>query len=435
MPNAQSMIGTIDSFLSAVGVDKSAEAHTEPGSIGGATTHPVKNVDDRTEAAKEGERSAENTADVKDDQGKPGVDSTPEAKTASANVFDFAGSLAKKADGGAVQTPGSAADDHLQIGTNVQATGDDPSNETKKVKPGKDDPGSSHPARTDNGELDGHKYAYDGNTPLEKMAGDFKELAENICAQIAWMSKEEGNVKTAAAAQQHAGNKPATPPTPVKQAQAIDPQLAGQAGWELAGLLNGTLDKAAADKMVEGTIAEIIKTASDDADRLIRYYDAYFKQSGDEAPPEDAGGGEPSGGEGGDLMGGGGGGDPSGMMAALGGGADAGGGGMPGGDPMGGGGGEGGGDAEAQQLAMLLQQMGVTPEELEAAMQQIGGGGGGAMPPGGGGGMGGGAMPPGGAGAPPPGGGGGMEVAASDKTAEMRNYITEVISRSKRRAA
>ena len=406
--SAQASMQTIDQFLSAVGsVKTAAEANTEPGSIGGATTHPVKNVDDRTEPAKEGERSAENTADVKKDQGSSSVDSTSEAKAAS--VMDVASRFAKKAEG-AVQTAGSAADDHVQIGTNVQATGDDPSNETNKAKAGKEDPGSSHPARTDNDALDGHKYAYDSNTPLEKMANDFRDLGENVCAQIAWLSQQGGNQKTAAAATVQANGRA---PTAVKQANAIDPQLAAQAGWELAGLLNGTMDKQAADAMVENTLAEIIKTASDDADRTAAFFDEYFANMAKQAegePPMDPSGGPP--------------------------GAE-------------GGGGGGGEDQEAQQLAMVLEQLGVSPEELEAAMASIAGGGdpgAGGMPPGAGGPPpGAGGMPPG-AGGPPPGAGAGgpppgMEVQGSDRTARgekvanMRGYISEIISRSRQRKA
>lgn len=119
------------------------------------------------------------------------------------------------------------------------------------------------------------------------------------------------------------------------------------------------------------------------------------------------------------------------MMAALGGGADAGGGAPPGGPP-----GAGGGmDPEVMQLAKVLEQMGVSPEELEQAMQEQAGGGGGGPPPDGGG------APPGGGGGPPGGGGGpppGMEAQAADragqdKTAGMRQYISEIVQRSRAR--
>jgi hypothetical protein len=170
--SAQSTLGTIEQFIGTVGArQKQAEANTEPGSIGGATSHPVKNVDDRTEPAKEGARSKENTTDVKEDQGKLSVESAPEATAKSAAAL-LAGFAKKAEGGGAVSTPGSAADDHLQIGTNVQPTGDDKSNETSSAKAGKEDPGSTHPARTDNTALDGHKYA--GDDGLKKIAAEIE---------------------------------------------------------------------------------------------------------------------------------------------------------------------------------------------------------------------------------------------------------------------
>ena len=52
-----SRLTTIDQFLQKVRVKTAAEANTEPGSIGGETSHPVKDVDDSTQDAEEGERS------------------------------------------------------------------------------------------------------------------------------------------------------------------------------------------------------------------------------------------------------------------------------------------------------------------------------------------------------------------------------------------
>jgi hypothetical protein len=64
--------------------------------------------------------------------------------------------------------------------------------------------------------------------------------------------------------------------------------LAGQAGWELAGLLSGNFDKKAADSMVRSTLEEIIKTASDDADKvasfLVSYEEELVKNAGGEMP-------------------------------------------------------------------------------------------------------------------------------------------------------
>jgi hypothetical protein len=426
---AQSSVATIDQFLQTVGAVKSAEAPlSEPGSKGGETKHPVKSVDDRLQDAKEGPRSAENSKDVKEDQGPPSIEKAPEAKAAAdaaraASLFNVAGqfALGKKAEGGAASSPGSAADDQVQIGPNKQPTGEDPSNETSSAKAGKEDPGSKHPMRTDNDSIDGHKWAVDGNMPLEKLASVMKECGDHLCASISNLNKAASDpVRQPQRPQQ---NQP-------KQAHDIDPALAQQAGWEMAGLMTGNFDKRAADSLVRKTLVEIIKRASDDADNYIEAMDSFRKQAEGTPPPEMPPPGPPGGGApppgGGDDGG-------AGMLDALGGGAPAGdaGGGMGGG--MG-----GGGDAEAMQLAQILEHLNISPEELEQAMAEMhGGGGGGDM-----GGMG------GGAGGPPPGGGGaggpppGMEAQASDrgraaptpqqiKSAEIHNYISELVSRSR----
>ena len=464
--SAQASIGTIDRFIQEVGVaektaaDKQAAAPlSEPGSIGGETKHPVKNVDDRLQAATEGARSKENEKDVKEDQGKPSVENAPEATAKSAAALDlsrFAMPMQKKAEGGAVMTPGSAADDHLQIGTKVAPTGDDPASETSSVKRTKDNPETTHPT---GGEIsqdgpqggEGHKAGADYNTmSLEDMAKLAADLANSICADVT--------------------TEPQTQPR-VKQAAAIDEAaLASQAGWELAGMLSGNFDKQAADAMVQAELEAIIKTASDDADNvahfLNNYYAAMQKQAAGEPPADPSadpaammappGGGVPmGGGEGGPMTGGAGGpmgagpagpmgGDPAaaggggGMEAALGGAGGAGG-------PEGG---EGGGhEEELVKLLQLLEQLGVTPEELQQAMAEEAGGAGGP----GGGGAGGPEMAGGGeeagsdegggepAGEPPIKAGGdrrATKTAAAVKKGGtkvgVREYIQEVISRSRR---
>jgi hypothetical protein len=200
-----------------------------------------------------------------------------------------------------------------------------------------------------------------------------------------------------------------------EEKDAVD--LAGQAGWELAGLLSGQFDKRAADSLVYSTLSEIIKTANDDADKAAVYLHSYQNElrkqaEGEEMmPPEmdpSAGGMPPAGG-----------GDEAAMADAMGG----------GGAPEG----EGGDDVE--QLAAVLDQLGISAEELEAAMAGQGaeGGEGGAPPmdPS----MGGGA-PPEMANAAP-----NMEVEASYKQAaakkgaankNVRDYIQEVLERSRR---
>lgn len=450
--SAPNSIATIDQFIAQVGSVKTASEKaadsplSEAGSIGGETTHPVKKVDDRLEKAKEGERSAENSKDVKKDQGAPSVESTKSA----ASIFKVANAFAKKAEGGAVSTPGSAEDDHISSTLKVAPTGEDSANETNSAKAGKEDKeqgglgGTKHPASTENDSLDGHKYASD--TPLEKLAMDMRNIGNNLLSSI--HAVYQGNGVQPPQQQKQAAYQPQ------HNKQAADPQLAYFAGHELAGLISGTFDKQAADQMVHNTLTGVIKQASDDADMFVQYAHHYLtkqaegEEGGEPPMPEAGGGGEDpmaamAGGAGGGGEGGGG---EEEMMAALGGGA--------GGDPAGGGGdpsgGGGGGDQEAQQLAQILEQLGVTPEQLEQALAAQGGGGGGGMGGDPSGGMGGGADPMaamggGGAGAPPGGGmpgmetqanyGGGKRNAGNTKiaAADIANHIREIVSRSRPR--
>lgn len=397
----QNSINTIEQFLASVGGSvKRAEAHTEAGGYQDGTSHPVKDVDDRTEAAQEGARSAENNKDVKEDQGAVGVNSAATAKSArdilaglsrhaamptysvkrsestdglkgnqrkldmndngKLDSQDFKMLRNKKAES-AVSTPGSAADDQLQIGTNKQPTGEDPSNETNSAKSGKKDSDSEHPARTDNDSLDGHKFSYDQYTPLEKLASYIHECGNQLVAQIAhvaWNAKKANDGYSTDVAQSY-------------EKQAADPELVQLVGHELAHVMS---DKQATDHMVYDALSGVVKTASLKADLLIEYiagHDAQLRKyaEGDmlaegmshDAPPTSAGGGIPTG------PGAEGPGNEAAMMGALGG--------APGAE-MGGEGGEGGNEAEIAQLLQVLEQMGVSPEELEQAAAQEGGAGG-----------------------------------------------------------
>ena len=363
----QNSINTIEQFLASVGGSvKRAEAHTEAGGYQDGTSHPVKDVDDRTEAAQEGARSAENNKDVKEDQGAVGVNSAATAKSARdilAGLSRHAAmpSYSVKRSESAVSTPGSAADDQLQIGTNKQPTGEDPSNETNSAKSGKKDSDSEHPARTDNESLDGHKFSYDQYTPLEKLASYIHECGNQLVAQIAhvaWNAKKANDGYSTDVAQSY-------------EKEAADPELVQLVGRELAGVMS---DKQATDNMVHAALSGVIKTASLKADLLIEYiagHDAQMRKyaEGDmlaegmsqDAPPTSAGGGIPTGLGAEDP------GNEAAMMASLGG--------APGAE-MGGEGGEGGNEAEIAQLLQVLEQMGVSPEELEQAAAQEGGAGG-----------------------------------------------------------
>lgn len=381
----KNQIDSIDRFLKAVGYsEKNAAANTEPGAIGGDTTHPVKDVDDSTEDATTGARSAENTADVKADQGPASVEN---AKKAAARRRASANKWAAEND-----PTGSASDDQLQIGTNKQPTGEDPSVETSSVKAEKDDVETTHPASTDNSELDGNKYASMSTSALHKLSND---LGNRVLVSLTKNAEFNDEYES---------------DSDYEEKDAVD--LAGQAGWELAGLLSGQFDKRAADSLVYSTLSEIIKTANDDADKTATYLHSYqnelYKQAeGEEqmAPEMDPSAGMEA------PMG-----DEAAMAGAMGGGESP----------------EGEGGDDVQQLAAVLDQLGISAEELEAAMAGQGDEGGASpMDPS----MGGGA-PPEMANAAP-----NMEVEASYKQAaakkgaankNVRDYIQEVLERSRR---
>lgn len=434
---------SIDRFLQEVAATekKAAEAHTEPGSIGGPTEHPVKDVDDSTEEAKEGFRSAENAADVKADQGSPSVENTADNVAAKKAVDG-------KSEDGSVNPPGTASADQLQIGTKKEPTGQDPSVETSSAKGGKEDPGSSHPARTDNGELDSLKYAEMDLDKLSKVASDlannllaaFSKQAELVGDQHKLDVDNDGKIEGSDLASLRSGDKK---DSEKKDKEAFDiaaynkkkseghdsscdddddddddkeaSDVAGQAGWELAGLLSGDFDKKAADSLVRKSLFDIIKTASDDADKVAEFLTTYQQEMSKQAEGEMPAGVDPSA-----LMGAGPeAGDEEAMMA----GPEAGG--MEAGM---------GGDSEVEELAAVLESLGISPEELEAAMAAEAGGEGGGMPEAGAA-MSEGEAEPSAAEAP------GMEVEASAKTAAAkkgsaakttRDYIQEVLERSRR---
>lgn len=397
----------------------------DPGGYQGASSHPTANVDNRGQSASEGARSSENESDVKADVPN-NVNSAPDAKD------------------------GQSDDVNINIGTTQSATGEDPSTEDD-YKGGKDDPGSSHPARTDNDALDGHKYAslkmgqaYDLHTNLangilaDLAMGQGSQLTKEALAKAA-NAKSSGTLNPSAAGAnapaqpktQMAGQPPAGEKTAgasplaaaiekaaaaVKGGKAGDTPAAGnpdlQAGYDLAAVLG--VEKRAAQQHVAGLIETTINDAHIDADLFGAYYSAFQKRAseGGEAGEgedhnkagDDTSGansaegtsGETSSGDGGHEASGGGGEKSLGDM--LGGGSDPGGlmgGGAP--APGGMGGGMGGEQDALMQLASALDELGIPLDALAAAGAGAGGGAGG-MPPAGGG------MPPGGGGMPPMGG-------------------------------
>ena len=437
--SATQSMNSIDRFLQEVAATEktAAEAHTEPGSVGGATEHPVKDVDDFTEEAKEGFRSAENDADVKADQGPPSVDNTPENVAAKKaydcdceNGCDKCGEKSAvdgKSESGNINPPGTAAEDQIQIGTKKEPTGQDPSVETSSAKAEKEDPASApeghvghstSPARTNNSELDGYKYA---ELDLDQHAKVASDLGNALLVTVSNMDKKaEEECEYEGVDEKDDKSVPE-----VKEAQA---DIAGQAGWELAGLLSGNFDKQAADAMVHDTLTEIINTASNDAEKVAEYLYAYHEELQKQAEAEMPAGIDPAALGGAEEAEAGMPPEAAGEEAAM---ADA----MAGGDEAA----LAGGGEDVEQLAMVLEQLGISPEELEAAMAAQAGGLGGEEEALGG--------------APELGGeealaeepaadeAAGMEVEASAKEAaakkgsaskSTRDYIQEVLERSRR---
>lgn len=268
----QAAFATIDALLSRL-TTKSAEANTEAGGYAGGTSHPVADVDDGTQKATEGGRSAENTADVKNDQGSPAVDST------------------------APGTPGGQDSVQMNIGTSQKATGEDSAVETASAKPGKEDGGfagpSSHPARTDNEDLDGNKYSQ-----ARRLAQSVKlarESGHELLAKIAVADQSQARAAKAAGEEMGGGEGSAKlPPETVDESDSsADSPPPGKGE-----------SKTAADEAVIHSIALTVKTAEEDADALAAYLHSYYKAAGDEpgppagdpaaeeapAPAEDAGG-------------------------------------------------------------------------------------------------------------------------------------------------
>ena len=409
---------SIDRFLQEVAATekKAAEAHTEPGSVGGPTQHPVKDVDDSTEDASEGERSAENEADVCADQGPPCVDNTEENVAAKKAVDG-------KSEDGSVNPPGTASADQLQIGTKKEPTGEEPAVETSSAKGGKEDPGSSHPARTDNEQLDSLKYAEMNTEELSKVAADLGNvLLAGLSKSAASCSShnsdsddddDDSDEKEAELkGDQHKldadgdGKIEGSDLAELRKDDDDDDEkeatdLAGQAGWELAGLLSGDFDKEAANSLVHASLVDMISTASSDAEKVAEFVTAYSQAVEEKEAAEMPAGIDPA-----EMMGG----EEAPMEADEAAMADA----MAGGE----------GGSEVEELAAVLDSIGITPEELEAAMAEDAGGMGEEAP-----------VEEAADDAP------GMEVEASEKVAvakkgaakqATKDYIQEVLERSRR---
>jgi cell division septation protein DedD len=416
------IFGSLREFFAEIDGTKSAAVKaadkpiSEPGSIGGETSHPSKNVDDRLIPEQTGARYSENTSDVKKDVGAPSVENAP--------TYSWEG-----------KGSGKQMEHQMQIGAKHAPTGEDPSVE-HDFKGDKEDPGTTSVMKAD----DGHKY---GSYEFKKLAGMLGTLGNDILADISNGKLVEkkaapGDGEVHSRGQtfkvQHS-QQPTTPKDPPKgesapqSEQEPEPELdeatkqAAAIGYQLAALQN--LDEPAADARVAEMFEHIIKEAQIQADLTAQYMDAFagtIKRAGDptggggedhSAPGDESSGANPaagidptSGGSGDPTMGGGGGGggtDPLEIIASLppealqqiammvqsgaipgmggdpsggggGGMPPGGGGGMPpggGGMPPGGGDPSGGGGDQAEHLNGAMHEMGVSPDELEAAAPKV----------------------------------------------------------------
>ena len=341
---------------------------SDPGGYAGASSHPSAHVDNDVQAATEGARSSEYEADIKKQQGALAVDNTPE-----------------------MSQEGRQDDVQLNIGTNAAATGEDPSAE-KDYKGTKDDPGTTHPAKTN----DGEKYSSVSFKEARDRAG---ALGNDILANIINFGAEKLTNEKAAEmpaflkAKMNKDDKSEKKDAPKGELKGDQHKLdtdndgkiegsdlaslrndkaaAFKAGYELASVLG--LSKEAAEASVREVCANTLREADEMADLFIGF--ATSKMAGSD-PTDEAAEGEdhsaPADAESGasdapadDAA-------PAGLEAMMGGE----GGGEEGGMPMEAAGpeaGAGGGDEAVQELAMALEELGIPPEALIQALSQGGG--------------------------------------------------------------
>jgi hypothetical protein len=170
---------------------KRAEPISEPGGYMGRSTHPSASTDDNLIEGRTGARAAENTRDVKDNREKPSVDATSEA--------------------GKPAGEGTPEQDkrQLNIGLESSSTGADPGVEDD-YKGTKDDPGTSHPMKAD----DGQKYAAYRSMPLAKLAGHFAARRDSILAKLAGGQSTEKQALNIQHANAGSTQRVAAPPAP-----------------------------------------------------------------------------------------------------------------------------------------------------------------------------------------------------------------------------
>jgi hypothetical protein len=343
-----------------VAAEKSAgPVPSDPGGYQGASSHPSTSVDNSVQNATEGARSSEYEADIKKQQGEISVNSAPE-----------------------LPQEGRQDDVQLNIGTNAASTGEDPAAE-KDFKGTKDDPGTTHPAKTNDGEKYSAVTFKQAREQCSNLGNDI--LADLINFGTAKLTKqsempsfiqEKIDAKKDKAGGGLKGNQDKLDSDKDGKIEGSDlaalragKEAAYKAGYELAA--HAGLEKGAAEAAVREVCANTLREADEMADLLIGFLSS--KQAGadddevesgedhsapgdedsgsSDAPPTDAPAAAPAEDEGGSM-------------------------GMAGGDM---GGAAPSGDEAVQELAMALQELGIPPEALLQALS--GGGEGGGAPP------------------------------------------------------
>ena len=303
-------------------VKKRAAANTEPGSQGGATSHPSKDVDDSTQPASEGQRSQENTSDVKKTISTGGVDSASD------------------------NSP-SQEDQQLNVGITSTSTGEDPSNEDN-YKGDKEDPGTTHPAKASEGE----KYSSMNFSALRALT---EKKANDLLADIAaHHNNKEAESKMPPFILEKMKQKKKDNPSDKKEEETSKAAAAGEAAASLSNEQHAEIVKQA-QEAVAGSIESTIFDGLEKAAMVGSYLTEFVKaaegeaaapeheseESGEEEAAEESEGGM-------DV-------DPSMMSQMAGEGAAPEGGASP--------------DDAAQELLMALQEQGIDPAELLAMIQ------------------------------------------------------------------
>ena len=257
------LFGALEKLAQAVGAD--------PGGMAGASSHPTASADGNVQPASEGARSSENTKDVKEQVGSPSVDSSSDASYGGQN------------------------DVQLNVGTNQTGPGEDPAVEDAYTNTFKD-PGSSHPARTDNAAIGGNGK----QASAAELLDQFSALANDVLAGIAAGGPQA--LSKAAVAAAMSNSSAASPQADLSAAiekaaaaaadttPAAEDDTAYADGYKLAAAMGLTQKQAAAE--VEATVNNLLTAADEDADLVIGYFDSFQKAAAGPGFDMDAGSGE-----------------------------------------------------------------------------------------------------------------------------------------------